>query len=316
MNPVHIDVKRIEFAITNACSGKCKHCSVVVSEATNGSVYADAAVKMIKQLTGRYAVESIMTFGGEPLLYADTVCTIHSVARDCGIPVRQIITNGFFARDEQKIESVAAALCASGVNNILLSVDAFHQEYIPIEPVVLFAESLMKNRAPKFRVHPAWLVNEQDQNPYNDETKRLLKLFNDKGIDTSNGNNIFPSGNALKYLGDYFASPEAVDLSIPCGDMPYTGRLDEIGCVAVGSDGDLVICRHAIGNIYKNDVLEILDGYDPYKNPATRALLVGGVKMLLDYVDGLGIKIDISDCYSACGVCRKSMTALKERGLL
>ena len=316
MNPVHININRIEFAVTNACSGKCKHCSAAVSETASGSVDADAAVKVIKQLTSRYAVESMMTFGGEPLLYADTVCVIHAAARDCGIPVRQIITNGFFFRDEQRIESVAAALCASGVNNFLLSVDAFHQEYIPIESVVLFADSLLKNRAPKFRVHPAWLVNEQHQNPYNDETKRLLRIFNDKGIETSNGNNIFPAGNANKFLGDYFPRPETIDFSTPCGEMPYTGRIDEIESVCVSPNGDLAGCSFAIGNIYKNDVLEILEKYNPYENPATRALLEGGVKMLLDYVDGLGIEINSSDCYSACGVCRKSMTALKERGLV
>ena len=313
MNPVNIDIKRIEFVITNSCSGKCKHCSAAVSKTAGGSVNADDAVKVVKQLTGRYAVESIMTFGGEPLLYADTVCKIHQTARDCGIPVRQVITNGFFSRDEQKIKNVAAVLCDSGANNILLSVDAFHQEFIPIEPAIFFADSLLKNNVPKLRVHPAWLVNEQHENPYNDETKRLLKIFNDKGIETSNGNNIFPSGNASKYFSDYFPRPETVDLSVPCGQMPYTGRLDEIGCVSVNPNGDVVGCSFSIGNIYENDILEILDNYNPYKNPATRALAEGGAEKLFDYAKGIGITVDTGDCYSACGVCRKIMAALKER---
>jgi len=63
MNIIDIAIKRIEFVVTNTCSGKCKHCSVAVSETAGGSINADAAVKVIKQLTGRYAVESIMTFG-------------------------------------------------------------------------------------------------------------------------------------------------------------------------------------------------------------------------------------------------------------
>jgi hypothetical protein len=312
---VHIDVKRIEFAITNACSGKCKHCSATVSETMKESVNADAAVQVIKQLASRYTVESMMTFGGEPLLYADTVCKIHSVAQDCGIAVRQIITNGFFSRDEHKIENVAAAICASGANNIMLSVDAFHQEYIPIEPVVFFAESLLKNGVPKLRVHPAWLVNEQHQNPYNNETKRLLKMFNDRGIESSNGNNIFPTGNAIKYLSEYFPKPEAVDLLAPCGEMPYTSRIDEIDGVSVSPNGDLVLCSFAIGNVYMDDVLTIIDGYAPHANPATRALIEGGANKLSTYVKGLGVSVDTSDCYSACGVCRKTMAALKERGL-
>jgi MoaA/NifB/PqqE/SkfB family radical SAM enzyme len=315
MKNAQIYINRIEFVITKTCSGKCRHCSVAETEHTNGSVDVDAAVKVIKQLTGRYTVESIMTFGGEPLLYADTVCEVHSTARDCGIPVRQIITNGFFTRDQSKIERTAAALCASGANNILISVDAFHQEYIPIEPVIRFAESLVKHGIPKLRVHPAWLVNEQHQNPYNDETKRLLKIFNDMGIETSNGNDIFPAGNAVKYLSNYFPRLEAVDLSISCGQMPYTDRLDEISSVSINPNGDMITC-YAIGNVYENDILTILDDYDPYNHPAKRAILEGGVKQLLEYAERLGIKVDINDCYSACEVCRKAMRALKDGGCI
>jgi len=313
MNNARIDIKRIEFAVTHACTGKCKHCSIGMPDEKSRSIDPAAAVKAVKELTSRYAVESLMTFGGEPLLYTDTVCRIHQTARDCGIPLRQIITNGFFTRDERRIKDVAAAISDSGVNHVMISVDAFHQEYIPIEPVMLLVESLAKNGISKLRVHPAWLVNEPHRNPYNEETRRLLKIFNDMGIESSKGNNISPSGNAVKYLSEYFPPPGALDLSIPCGQLPYTGRLDEIECVSFNPNGDLIICRFPIGNIYEDDVLTILGGYNPYDNPAMRALLEGGVQALVDYAQGLGVTIDTSDCYSACKVCRKTMAALKAR---
>ena len=311
MNPIQVDIKRIEFVITNSCSGNCKHCSAITGDAANGSVDAAAAIRAITQLTSRYSVESIMTFGGEPLLYSDTTCQIHKTAYDCEIPVRQIITNGFFSHDTQKIEDVAAALCASGVNNILLSVDAFHQETIPLEPVITFAKALLNNGTPKLRVHPAWVIDEKAENLYNEETRKLLKLFSDIGIDVSDGNNIFPAGNALKYLSEYFPRPETIDLSLPCGQMPYTGRLDEVECVSINPKGDLELCSIVIGNIYENDALTILDSYAPYGNPTTRALLEGGVEKLLEYASDLGVTVDTSDCYSACGICRKTMRTLR-----
>ena len=40
MNPVHININRIEFAITNACSGKCKHCSAAVSETATATIHS------------------------------------------------------------------------------------------------------------------------------------------------------------------------------------------------------------------------------------------------------------------------------------
>jgi len=116
-----------------------------VTDAHSGSIDATAAVQAIKQLTSRYTVETIMTFGGEPLLFADTVCKIHETARDCGIEGRAVITNGFFSSKKENINQTAASLCAAGVDNVYLSVDAFHQEDIPIEPVVYFAESLLEH---------------------------------------------------------------------------------------------------------------------------------------------------------------------------
>lgn len=308
---MYIDLNRIEFVITNACSGKCKHCSAGEHISSGGGVDANVAVIAVKRLAERFKIQSVMTFGGEPLLYADTVCKIHAAARDCGILNRQIITNGYFSRDEQQIDKVAEALCAAGVNDVLLSVDVFHQEYIPIEPVMRFADALLKHDVPSLRIQPAWLVNETNDNPYNAETKRLLTLFSDKGINANEGNNIFPAGNALKYLAEWFPSPDKIDLSVSCGSAPYTSRLDTISCFGINPNGDVNLCSITIGNIYQQDVLTIVDGYDPYKNPAAQAVLNGGVAELLRYAETMGVVADISDCRSACGICQRIMAAIK-----
>jgi len=310
---MYIDLKRIEFVITNACSGKCKHCSVGGNASTGGSVNADAAITAINRLTGRFEIESVMTFGGEPLLYSETVCKIHAAARDCGIPRRQVITNGYFSRDKLTIEKVAEALCVAGVNDILLSVDVFHQEYIPLEPVMQFADALLKYCIPSLRIQPVWLVDESHNNPYNSETKRLVQLFSDKGIRANEGNNIFPAGNALKYLAEWFSPQEQLDLSIPCGSMPYTSRLDDIDCFCINPNGDVIPCSMPIGNIYRQDSLDVVEGYDPYSIPAAKAILEGGVTGLINYAKTLGVAADISDCRSACGVCQKTMAAILDK---
>jgi MoaA/NifB/PqqE/SkfB family radical SAM enzyme len=309
----YIDLNRIEFVVTDACSGRCKHCSNGERLDKSGSVDADAAVTAIKRLAERFAIKSVMTFGGEPLLFSDTVCKIHTIARDYGIPKRQLITNGFFSKGGYKIDEVAKALCESGVNDVLLSVDVFHQEFIPLEPVEQFAKALLRHGIPSLRVQPAWVVNEDNENSYNAETRRLLKVFTDKGIRANGGNNIFPSGNAIKHLPEYFAPPDKVDLSAPCGSAPYTSRLDEISCFGINPNGDINLCSITIGNIYADDVLDIVDGYDPYKNPLWRTVLDGGIFELLRYAEAEGVTVDISDCRSACGVCRKIMAAMKER---
>lgn len=305
---IHLD--RIEFVITDACTGRCKHCGNGERKGHGPGIDAMAAMQAVRALARGHNIESVMTFGGEPLLYAETVCKIHAEARACGIPERQLITNGCFSRDENKINEVAEALCASGVNDILLSVDCFHQEFIPIEPVLSFARALLRHGAPRFRVHPAWVVNEENDNPYNAETKRILKRFTDMGIESSRGNNIFPNGNAQRYLAAYFDPPGEIDLSLPCGSLPYTQRLDDVRCVCINPNGDVRLCSVGVGNIYQCGAQEIVEGYDPYADSATRAVMTGGVAALLCYAKEKGVAVETSDCRSACGVCRAAMTAL------
>ena len=95
--------------------------------------------------------------------------------------------------------------------------------------------------------------------------------------------------------------------------MPYTSRLDAISCFCINPNGDVTLCSISIGNIYKQDALDIVESYDPYSIPAVRAVLDGGAAGLLRYAETLGVAAEISDCRSACGVCRKTMTAIKDK---
>ena len=55
-----------------------------------------------------------MSFGGEPLLFPETVYAIHKAALETGIPKRQLITNGFFSKDSTRIKTVARNLAKCG----------------------------------------------------------------------------------------------------------------------------------------------------------------------------------------------------------
>lgn len=249
MNP-YINPDRIEFPVTFRCTGKCKHCSEgeKLSDSTHidGATAADAVLR----LCGEYDMKSVMTFGGEPLLYADAVCQIHNAAAKMNVPQRQLITNGFFSKDKNKIKEVSAKLCKSGVNAVLLSADAFHQEHIPIEPVLFFAEAV-KSFGVNIRTHPAWLINKEDPNPYNICTAEILRKFEASGIYQSDGNVIFPSGNALKYLSDYFDTDKTYE-------NPYEQDPFNISTISVSPNGDVLG-----GNVYDTDILEIINNYIP-----------------------------------------------------
>ena len=166
------------------------------------------------------------------------------------IPKRQLITNGFFSKNTERINDVAWKLAESGVNNLLLSVDAFHQETIPLEPVMTFAKAV-KAAGIRIRTQPAWLVNAMNDNPYNRRTREILEDFEEIGITANDGNNIFPGGNALKYLRDYF------DLSEKHVN-PYEEDPENVRAICIEPEGAVLG-----GNIYQTDILEILENYKP-----------------------------------------------------
>ena len=49
-----------------------------------------------------------------------------------------------------------------------------------------------------------YVIDEEDNNPYNVWTRQILRELDYLKIPIGTGNVIFPSGNALKYLKDYF----------------------------------------------------------------------------------------------------------------
>lgn len=247
MNRYLKNLNRIEFVVTSACSGKCKHCSQgnhVSGERING----DIAANTIYDICSKYKIESLMTFGGEPLLYPETVCKIHSAAREMKIQRRELITNGYFSKDTHRIKEVAHILADSGILNICLSVDAFHQETIPIEYVKVFAEAALNAKIP-IQTHPAWLVNKDNNNTYNIKTKAILQEFSKMGIEQSSGNIIFPSGNALIYLGEYFNNDtDYVN--------PYKENPRDIKSICFSANGNVLN-----GNINKDSILNIIESY-------------------------------------------------------
>lgn len=250
MNQYLKNLNRIEFAVTMACPGRCRHCQNGDRVDRSDHIETETAVRAIRKICEHYKIESLMTFGGEPLLYPETVCAIHRTAAELGIARRQLITNGYFSRKSERIAETVRELAENGINDLLLSADAFHQETIPLEPVKFFAECAVKSAIP-VRLSPAWLVSREDNNPYNIRTREILREFAPLRIPVGPGNVIFPAGNALKYLREYF--DENAEESSPYEEDPK-----DIRSISFEANGNVLN-----GNVYETDILEIMKTYQP-----------------------------------------------------
>ena len=248
-NPYLKNLNKIEFVVTYACTGKCKHCSEGDHASCGERIDPGIAADAVRKIAAEHDIQTVMTFGGEPLLYTDAVYAIMQTATELNIPKRQVITNGYFSKNADKIREVAERLAACGVNDLLLSVDAFHQETIPLCLVKQFAAEAKKCGIP-IRLQPARLVSATDDNPYNRKTREILDSFADMGISENEGNVIFPEGNALKYLADYFTDERP--------ENPYVEDPHDVRCVSFEPNGNVLG-----GNVYERDIVEIIKDYAP-----------------------------------------------------
>ncbi|MCL1878656.1 MAG: radical SAM protein [Defluviitaleaceae bacterium] len=298
----YLNLKRIEFVMTYQCSGHCKHCSFgeKINSKNDKHVSARHASQAIEELAKIFPITSAMAFGGEPLLYAEETCEILATAARCGIEGVELITNGFFTKDDARCKEVATALKAAGVTAVMISVDAFHQETIPLEAVYTFARYVKEAKIPYVDLHPAWVVDKSHDNPYNVKTQKILSAFADLNLPVSSGNNIFPAGNAAKFLAEYYDAPK-LNLSDTCGSVPYTDPLTNITSLSIVPGGDVMVCGgFAIGNV--QNIRETIADYDPHKNELMHAVVTGGAAGLLAFSEKM--QIDTSQCRSVCDLCR------------
>ena len=249
MNQYLKNLIKIEFVVTYACTGRCKHCSEGNHTPCGERIDPRIASDAVRKIAAEYDIKTVMTFGGEPLLYTDAVYAIMTTAKELNIPKRQVITNGYFSKNSDKIREVAERLAACGVNDLLLSVDAFHQETIPLDVVKQFAAEAKVYGIP-IRLQPAWLVSATDNNQYNRKTIEIIGSFADMELPLGEGNIIFPEGNALKYLAEYFTD------ELP--KNPYKDDPCNVKCVSFEPNGDVLG-----GNMYERGIMEIIKDYVP-----------------------------------------------------
>ena len=85
------NLEKIEFVVTDACTGRCKHCSQGDHHGCGEKINPQVASDTVKKVASEYDIKTVMTFGGEPLLHAEAVYAIMSAACELDIPKRQLI---------------------------------------------------------------------------------------------------------------------------------------------------------------------------------------------------------------------------------
>jgi len=308
----YLVVDRIEFVVTYLCNSRCAHCQLTDEEKGKtqpSHIDKDKSVDIVRKVSRKCVPKSIMTFGGEPLLYPEIVCAIHRQAKKNGIAVRDVITNGFWSTRAEKIEEIAQNLAKSGVNEVSISVDCFHQEFVPLKIVKKAATSAVEAGIERVRWNPCWVVSKKHDNEYNRRTKAILQSLRNLKVEESEGNNVQPKGRARSSLAE-FLPPRTLVPKGKCGEMPYTELLDSVKAISIEPDGRVAVCEDFyIGNAYTSDIIDIVENYDPFKIPEAKTIIEKGMNGLIKWAGKRNIEPRPEGYYNICHMC----TDLRER---
>jgi hypothetical protein len=301
----YVNLECAEFIVTYRCNSHCKHCHVGMEKRKSHPTVLspELAKKAVRELAEVYPMQYVMTFGGEPLLYPETVYAVHATATECGIPGRTIITNISIPAVEYEFRLVADKLADCGVNCMYLSVDIFHQEYIPLSVVKQNTRLLIEAGIEKLAWNVSWVVSPEADNPWDDQTRKILEELAYLGL-AKDDISITPDGAAVHNLAEYIP-PRQLIPSGTCGDKPFTGRLDEVTSITVEPNGSLTICDElmCIGNLHQGNAAELCNTYDPYLNPVLKMILEQGPAGLVELARQGGIEPDPQGYRSVCEMC-------------
>ena len=64
-SPYFDKLEKIEFVVTYACTGRCKHCSEGDHKPCGESIKPEVAAGAVHELTSVYPIRTVMAFGGE-----------------------------------------------------------------------------------------------------------------------------------------------------------------------------------------------------------------------------------------------------------
>ena len=99
------------------------------------------------------------------------------------------------------------------------------------------------------KLNPAWISGRGADNKYDIKTSQIVSEFERCGIPCASGNVVFPSGNAIKYLSEYFDQDrEYIN--------PYDEDPNDLKTLSIEPDGTLLG-----GNILNEDIIDIIDNY-------------------------------------------------------
>lgn len=121
--------------LTLQCPLKCGHCCYSADMGMQDCIGLDEALRAIDQAAMLDTLRQVQFVGGDPFLKTDLMreCLLH--ARKLGLS-GSATTSAYWARTSARALAVLEPLAQAGLNEIVISYDDAHAEFVPVRNVV------------------------------------------------------------------------------------------------------------------------------------------------------------------------------------
>lgn len=286
--------------ITNYdCSSKCRHCGFASSPRWEKEYMTQSRADEIFAFLKGAGCHNVHIGGGEPLLIPERILPVLQSARSQGIRVEYIETNGSWHKDIAKTVAFLREMQDFNVDTLLISIDPFHNEYVPFWKIKGLMEAC-KNAGTG--VFPWRMEFWGDLEAMGDEKPHSLEEFDKKlgphYIQKLMGRyHLNMRGRALQTYKPYlkaYSLEEILKNSAPCKE------LDGIHHFHIDFLGNFIPELCAGLSISYSDLEE---GVTAEKYPFLFALDVGGIKTLYELVAEKYGFVAKKEYVSKCDLC-------------
>jgi MoaA/NifB/PqqE/SkfB family radical SAM enzyme len=270
------------------------------------------AERWLEQLTEHQPLTSLTIHGGEPFLNLELLTAILGKAPVLDIEQRWVITNGFWARSKSIAEENLERVKDAGLSCITFSVDAFHQEYTPLQNVKIGLDAAVHTGFDTVAVDSYIVGSENTENEFNAITYRLINSL--QAYDTIRFSQ-YPvafEGRAAHNLVQCVPSSSEV----PSGGCTFPfwlgGDLKNPEGIEIDAEGNVTLCPGlCIGNVLHQSVAELLDSYAFAEHPLIHVLAEHGPSGLLTLAKTKGYK-DHREFINECHLCYEMRKFLRK----
>jgi MoaA/NifB/PqqE/SkfB family radical SAM enzyme len=309
-----LNMRRLELTLTTKCNSQCVYCQADASPLKAEVMSLEDINNYLDEAGSLSNLESFMVFGGEPMLFPEQAINAFERAHKQRIPKIEMLTNGFWGKDEQKARELAFRMEKSGLNTLGISVDAFHEQFIPLEYLQTVALASIHAGIADVAWNVAVVESVSGKNKYDRKTARLLKLLEPVGIET-HVHKVLPVGRAARNLRRYL---KREPLSGPCvGDPILENSLISPKCVTMEPSGEVDICWNlTIGNAKQKPLSQIIRDYEWKRNPIIRTLIEEGPIGLVKDAKRRGFQFRNAQHVNKCNLCIEVRRILGPTGLV